>query len=347
MAASKNKPYIFFFFAILLISVFMFVIQWQRRLVPRLSVPTNKGIASLFTIKGRLTAVFQDGKTCVWDWNALDIKQADFMAGSGRAIPLADGNLGVISRLADRRLLSIYDLDAGRKIKDLTVGLDEQDIHLRNSRDMTVPTLIRRNVEKEGTVEYEFAAVNLAAELIRPSILLKIDLKTQTLRDFVVSDGGILFAAGADEKRARLAAIDLNTGQTLWDQTWPHVEELTSLAVSLDGQTVWAGDRAGNLLFVAAGDGQLRSKVSLLKPGETRPVTNDFSVLNLDCSPDGRRLGCAIAPIAYAIDAATGSVTHRFSGHKVVSKVAFSPDSRKLATSDIRADGAILIRNLD
>jgi WD40 repeat protein len=69
-------------------------------------------------------------------------------------------------------------------------------------------------------------------------------------------------------------------------------------------------------------------------------------VLNLAASPDGRLLGCTIAPVAYAVDAESGQVVRRFGGHKVVSKVVFSPDSRRLATSDLRADGVIILYTL-
>lgn len=347
MAASKNKPFVFFFLAIIAISLFMFMIQLRGRRVPRLSVPGNRGIAELFTVNNRLTAVFQDGRTCVWDWDDFETRQADFMAGSGRAAPLADGQIVAISRLANRRLLSIYDLGTGNKVNDLTAGRDEQDIHLRNSHNLAVPVLMRRNPERAGAVEVEFIAVNLAAELLRPPALLTLDPKKQTIREFIVCDTGVVVAAGGDDGRARLIAIDLNTGQTLWDSAWPDAEELTSVAVSRDGQLLWVGTRAGNLLTVASADGQRLGKVSLLEPGETRRVTNDFSVLNLVVSPDGNRLGCTIAPVAYAVDAETGRVTHRYGDHKVVSKVAFSPDSRRMATADLRADGVIRFRTLE
>lgn len=347
MAVSKNKPFVFFFLAIIAVSVLMFLLEWHKRRIPSLVVVENKGIAELFTLDGRLAAVFQDGLTCAWDWQPPHVKQAEFRVGSGRAIPLRGAQLAALGRMGDRHLLSVYDLDSGRKSNDLTVGWDDQDVHVRVSPDRGVAVVIRRNREHDGRREYEFLIVDVGAEILRPAVMQSLAAGVQTLRDFAVSDEGVLYAGGADGGKARLLAVDLNIGQTLWDQSWPLAEEVTSVAVSLDGRTVWAGDRGGNLLTVAAEDGQMHSMVSLLEPGETRPVTNDFSVLNLVVSPDGRRLGCTIAPIAYAVEAESGVVTHRLGGHKVVSKVAFSPDSRKLATSDLRADGVIRPQSLE
>jgi len=347
MAASKKKPFVFFFLAIVLVSIFMFALEWQKRRVPSLSVASNKGIGSLFTLDGRLVAVYQDGRTCAWDWNVPEIKQADLIIGSGRAIPLTGSSFATISLNADRRLLSIYDLNTGKKTKDITAGWEDHDIYLRNSNGYTMPIVVRRNPERDNAVEYEFVAVSLDAELLRPPVTVKLDAKTQTLRDYAVSDAGMLYAVGADNEKAHLLGVDLNTGQTLWEQRWADMEELTTVAVSVDGKTVWVGDRSGQLLTVAAVDGHVLNNVSLLKKGEKRTVTNDYSVLNLIVSPDGRRLGCTIAPIAYVVDAETGDVTHRISRHKVVSKVAFSPDSCKLATSDLRSNGTILIWSLE
>jgi outer membrane protein assembly factor BamB len=347
MATSKNRPFIFFFLAIILVSVFMFILEWHNRRVPSLSVAANKGIASLFTLEQRLVAVFQDGRTCAWDWDGPEVKQADFTVGSGRAIPLTQTLFAAVTRTGDRRLLTIYDLETSKKTNDLTAGWEEYDIFLRNSPGCKMPTVVRRTGEQNDTVDVEFVAVNLDAELLRPPVTVSLHAKTQTLRDYAVSDGGVMYAVGTDNAKARLLALDLNTGQMLWDQRWEDTEELTTVAVSIDGQTVWAGDRNAQVLAASTADGRLLNKFSLLKPGEKRTVTNDYSVLNLVVSPDGRRLGCTVAPIAYVVDAAEGSVTHRFSRHKVVSKVAFSPDSRKMATSDLRADGKILIWTLE
>ena len=92
-----------------------------------------------------------------------------------------------------------------------------------------------------------------------------------------------------------------------------------------------------------AKDGRQLEKVWLLR--RRAADDNDYSVLG-DASPDGRFLGCTIAPVAYVVDADSGKVVQRFGGHKVVSKVVFSPDSRRLATADLRADGVILIHTL-
>jgi len=346
MAKDKNRTFLFFFLAIIAVSFFIFALDWWKGRTPRLAVAGNAGIGSLFNVDGRLTAVYQDGRTCVWDWDAPAVKQADFRVGSGRAVGLEGTELAAAARLSDRILLSVYDIEQGRRVRDLTAGWDEQDIYLRNSHRRQRLTLIRRNTEGDGQVDYEFVPVDLAAEVLRPAVVRPLEAGRQTLRDFAVSDEGVLYAAGADGEQARLTAVDLNTGRTLWDQVWDDAEELTTTALSIDGRTVWAGDRAGSLLKVAAEDGRRLDKTSLLRPGETRPTTNDFSVLNLAASPDGRLLGCTIAPVAYVVDAESGQVVRRFGGHKVVSKVAFSPDSRKLATSDLRADGVIILYTL-
>lgn len=346
MARAKHRPFLFFFLAIVAVSVFAFAVQWFRGLTPRLEVPGNAGIGSLLTVDDSLAAVYQDGRTCVWDWDAPTIKQADFTVGSGRAIALQGDLLAAVARMGERYVLSVYEVWTGRRLSDLTVGWGEQDVHLRNCHARTRPTVIRWGPERDGQVVYEFALADLDAEVLRPAVVRPAAAERQTLRDFAVSEAGVLYAAGADGGQARLMAVNLDTGRTLWEQVWADTEELTTITVSIDDRTVWAGDRAGSLLKIAAEDGRQLEKVWLLRPGERRPTTNDYSVLNLTASPDGRFLGCTIAPVAYVVDADSGKVVQQFGGHKVVSKVVFSPDSRRLATADLRADGVILIHTL-
>lgn len=346
MAKGKNKAFLFFFLAIVGVSVLMFVQDWRRRRVPRLAAAGNKGIGSLVSLDGGgLAAVFMDGRTCVWDWAAPYAKQAEWKAAGGRAMGLSEGRLATVGQSGQRRMLTIYTAD-GKKVKELAVGWEDQDIFLVNSPKLGMPTVVRRNAERNGVAEVEFMIVDLAAELLRPPVVLTLEVASQTLRDVAVSDAGVLYAVGADGGQGRVTAFDLNTGQTLWEVRLADVQELTAVTVSADGATVWAGDRGANLLELAAADGRLLRTVSLLMPGETRTVTNDYSVLNLVSSRDGRRLGCTVAPVAYAVDAETGQVLRRMGGHKVVAKVAFSPDGQKAATADLRADGTVNIHML-
>lgn len=348
MAVSKSKPFIFFFLAIIAVSVGMFLIEWNKRRVPSLVVSENRGIGEIFTVDGRLVTVFLDGLTCAWDWRPPHGKLAEFRIGSGRAIPLRGAHLGAVTRMGDRHLLSIYDLDAARKVKDLTIGWEDQDVHVRISNDRGVPVAIRRNPERNGRIEYELLIVDVEAEILRPAILQSIEADIQTFRDFAVSDKGVLYVAGADGGNARLLAMDLNTGQTLWEKIWTDADELTSVALTIDGRTVWAGDHSANLLSVDAEDGRRLSYFSLLLSGETRPANNDYKVLNLTPAPDGRQMGCTIAPIVYVLDIETEQLRFRHNPRqKVTSRVAFSPDSKKIATTSLRADGEIRIWTLE
>lgn len=347
MAAKKNRAFLFFFLAIVAVSLWMFVQDWRQRRRPRLVVSANKGIASLLTLSGgQLAAVFLDGRTCVWDWAPPYAKQAEWKAAGGRAIGLADGRLAAVGQSGQRRILAVYDAN-GEKAKEMAVGWEDQDIFLVNSPKLEMPTVVRRNAERDGVAEVEFMAVDLVAELLRPPVMLTLDVASQTLRDVAVSDAGVLYAVGADGGQGRAAAFDLHTGQVLWDVRLVEAQELTAVTVTADGATVWAGDRGANLLELAGADGRRLRTVSLLMPGETRTVTNDYSVLNLVSSRDGRRLGCTVAPTAYAVDAETGEVLRRMGGHKVVAKVTFSPDGQRVATGDLRADGVVNIHVLE
>jgi WD40 repeat protein len=67
-------------------------------------------------------------------------------------------------------------------------------------------------------------------------------------------------------------------------------------------------------------------------------------VLNLAFSPDGRFYVATIHPKVYILETATDRIVHQLApADRLVSKVAFSPDNKFIATSDIRAGYPIKI----
>jgi WD40 repeat protein len=188
------------------------------------------------------------------------------------------------------------------------------------------------------TVDWEKELLGLPASL-------SIAEKTETLIDYAVDSSDILYAAGSRSKTGRIAAVNLQTGAVLWDRVFEGTKEFCTVIDSPDGRYLLAGNRDGLLYKIKADSGEIEKTIVLLEPGETRPITNDYSVLNLAFSPDGQCYVATINPPAYILLSGTDKLlTTKFRPtHKLVSKIAFSPDSRFLATSDIRAGYPIKI----
>ncbi|MHC5083872.1 MAG: WD40 repeat domain-containing protein, partial [Planctomycetota bacterium] len=133
----------------------------------------------------------------------------------------------------------------------------------------------------------------------------------------------------------------------LWDRVYEDTKEFCSVTVSPDSQYLLAGNRNGILYKIDSKTGDVIKQIHLLEEGEKRPITNDYSVLNLAFSPDGKFYVATINPPAYILKADSDSLVHKMTvADKLVSRIAFSPDSTMIATSDVRAGYPIKIWKL-
>ena len=320
------------------LAVLVIVQNLVREKVISLSVPDNAGVSVLETVDNSLVCIFQDGKVVTWDWNTLPQPTGDFMAASDRAILLDAGHLAAVNR-DGKKVLTVYTLPDGQKQKDLSVGWDDQDVSLRISPDKQSVALIRRNAaDSKGGVLYEFLTVDLEKERVALPVSLSMQADSEDFVDTALNNGGVLVAVGSKDDTGRTAAVDLRKGTILWDVEYPGTDEFCSIAVSPDGTSFYAGSRDGILYKLNAVTGEMVKKIHLLEEGETRPITNDTSVLNLAFSPDGRYYVATINPKAYIVKTESDEIAHDFSpADRLVSKIAFSPDNQFVATSDIRA----------
>lgn len=334
----NNKSSLIFVFSFMAIVGVMFVGNARKERAVLLNVPNNAGMGFMETAGDALIAVFQNGQVCCWDWDNLPEKQADFSVQTDRVAVLDQDRLIAISKTG-KKVLSVVDLASGEKSKDISVGWADQEVWPRVSFRKDVIALIRKNpVSSAGMVLYEFLTFDLEKELFGIPVSLEINDVDDRLVDYQVDSKGILYIVGSQDKAGRMLAVDLGKGVVLWDRVDEKMEEYSSLAISPDGQIAYVGSRDGFLYKIETSTGDVLKKIPLLEKGETRSVTNDFSVLNPAFSSDGQFFVVAIIPRVYLFKADSDTLIHRCSpADRLVSKVVFSPDNDRFASSDIRA----------
>ncbi|MHC5000335.1 MAG: WD40 repeat domain-containing protein [Planctomycetota bacterium] len=307
---SQTKLFIGVF---IVIAAVMIISNLTRQKVLLLDVPDNAGVTILETVDDALVCVFQDGQVVSWDW-AVQQQKSGFKAVSDRAIILDSGHLAAVNKEGKKRL-TVYTFPDGQKQEDISVGWEDQDVWLRISPDKLTVALIRRNVpDSKGSILYEFLTLNV--ERSRIGYLI----------DYAVGNNAVLYAVGSKEKRGLIAAVDLEKGTVLWDTVYEKTKEFCSALISPDGSVLYAGNRDGILYKLNAATGEMMKNIKLLEDGETRPITNDYSVLNTGFSPDGQYLVATIHPKAYIIKTDSDELFH-----------VCQPASRLVSTSDIRA----------
>lgn len=335
--SNKKTPYKFFaalFLFIVGVAVFNGLKKSDNT---ALLVPDNAGVSVLETAGDALVCVFKGGQVASWDWGNLPQQQADFAIGTDRVVLLDAKRLAAVS-VTGRKLLSVYRLPSGEKTKDLSVGWEDQEVWPRISFDKKRIALVRKSpADSNGKVLYEFLTVDLDKELTGIPASLSIQSGKDEFVDYAVDGNETLYAVGSTDKIGRIAAVNLDKGKTLWDKTYDATDEFCSVMVSPDNDTLLAGNRNGILYKLDTKTGEILKEIVLLEEGETRPITNDYSVLNLAFSPDGKDYAATINPRAYLLKADTDVIFHTSTpADKLVSKIAFSPDDQFVATSDIR-----------
>jgi WD40 repeat protein len=338
--SNKSSGWKFFLAGFLLIIVLMVNSALRSKRGRVLEVRDNKGMAQMATAGDLLAAVFQDGQTVVWDWNDLAKLPRQFRVPSDRVVFLAGGRMGVIAKVAST-FFSVYELATGQKQKDIRIGSAADEVWPAVSPDGQTILIVRKVAAGKGRCDYEFMTLHLVEEL--PGIPVVVSIV-----DFAVTDDGTVLAAGSKDGTGRLLAIDLDRGSVSWDRTYDDTKEFCSLVLSPDHTALYAGNRNGLLYKIGTEAGDMQKQITLLREGETRPITNDLSVLYLKMDAEGRYLSAVISPQLYILDVQKGEIFFRgHPGHKLVSWVAFSPNSKQFASSDIRANGSIKIWELE
>ena len=348
MKSTKKSPILFFLCIFLLLIAWVVVqnlIQQRRNL---LLVPQNKGMAHLQTVNGSLIAVFQDGQTCLWDWSNLNRPFRQFKMPSDRAVILADKRVGTVTKTG-KKLFVLYNLIDGNKFREIRVGSVDEDVQAAISPNRKI-ILVARKIPTaiDRFFNYEFMTLDLEEELLSPPVGISITESTESIVDFTITDDRQVLSAGMTTDKGRLLLLDMNSGRVFWNRTYDNTKEFCSVAIIPDHSTAYAGSRDGCLYKVDLTNGDLIAKIPLLREGETREVTNDISVLNLSTDSKGQYVAATITPVSYIIDTRSDTLYHRWStAHKLSSKIAFSPDNKYVATSDIRAGWPIDIWELE
>jgi WD40 repeat protein len=334
----KKRHFMLLFIACFTVVVFvMLFANWQSLLVREVRFQQNNGVAYLFTRGSYLVVVSHDGKVYVWDWDNLSAKPRIVDVQSDQAALLESGRV-VSVRESNARKIVVAELDNGKVYREIPVAAEGKQVRLAVSHDGSTVAIMLAKTGNSQEVEF----VDCNAGLVRPITKLAEAAGDRIMGLAVSDDGGLVVLVGEKAGQGYVVLVNVEQKRVAWAEQLPDLQKVRNAVFSTDGKVIYIRGTDSTVQILNAETGSVIKK--LLPVKENRSTAGDQNVQTLATSADGRFMAASISGTVYVWDCKTQKlVLSKGPGHKLVSGLVFSPDSKFLATSDTRQGGTIKI----
>jgi WD40 repeat protein len=336
-----SSPILVFVVALAVILVVIVVSNRRSSIVAQLNLPLNNGIANLSTCGNLLSAVSNDNKIYVWDWANLSKKPRQGIIESDQAALITPDTVVSVKRVNPESVV-ISGLDANEARRELYLPSGPGTAYLGVNQDRNkIVLLLARSNNSGATAKYDLFDVSIDTGRVQP--ILTVDSESGNVGHLSVSnDGNRVVVAGEKNGRGWMFIADLKEKRLVWQKEMPDFKKIFKAAFSADGEIIYARGTDSTLLVLNAGSGEEIRR--LLPVEENKSTYRTMPVQSVVVSRDGNLVAAAVVSTVYIWDTKTGKkLVSLGGGHKVMSSIAISPDSRLLATSDMRQGGKIKI----
>ncbi|MGA2173307.1 MAG: WD40 repeat domain-containing protein [Sedimentisphaerales bacterium] len=339
----KKSPVIWFGLGFVAVVLATLIANWQSSLVRELHFPLNNGVAGLFTYSHFLAAVSQDDQIYIWNWSDLKDKPDVSAVKADQAVLVAP-NTVLSARRAHTETIFVSELGNDKNYKSIAMNGASSHTWLGSNRDKsTVVAVTERGDDSNSEqVVYELRRVNW--QNLRSEQITQITTnKTSRLLNVAVSDDGkYVLLTGQKAKTGWMVLVDIISNVVMWDKQAADFERFGIAVFLPDGKFIYARTSDSTLYKIDTGSGGIIDRWPASKTNGS--VLGDTSVQDVGVSPDGRTVASIVASDLCMWDSRTGKqIFRRTPEHKIESGLAFSPDGRFVATSDMRQGGTIKI----
>ena len=318
------------------------VINHRSRVANEIRFPLNNGIANLSTFDNLLTAVSNDNKIYVWEWADVSKKPREgAIASDQAALVTSDTVISVKRARPDCVVVSGLDANNSRREISLPLGSDTAYLSVNRDRSKIVLLLVRSGNDSSGREKYDLLNVLIGAEKVQP--IITIDSGQSKPGHLSVSDdGNHIVVVGEKNGHGWMFVVDAKEKRLEWQKEMPDLKKIHKAVFSSDSEIIYTRGSDSTLLLIKTSSGEIIDR--LLPIEENKSTYRVQAIQAVAASNDGGMVAAIVSDGIYAWD----SKTHEkfdlgSSGHKIISSMAFSPDSRFLATSDMRQGGKIRI----
>jgi len=342
-AEKKKFPLRFVAVIFLAVIIIMFVANRLSTRQEEIQVPFNNGFASLNTYGSCLAAVTLDDRIYVWDWN--DLKQSIRTARvlSDETV-LLNNRFAVSVNKDNPRTLAVINVSTGKVSQEIFLDGEMNKANLGISSDRkTVILLLRHDNESQSIADCRFRSYRADSNNLVFVNEFSFTLPVISRMSLAVSNSGRLAAVcGSISANGWIALCDVKEQKFLWEKKMPQPEVFFNCVFSPDGKEIYTRGSDSTVYQFDCESGDISRRLSAAKANSS--TIKDQNIQSVKIGSDGRLLGAVVFRMIYIWDTKSGKLVFgETPPHKLVSAIAFSPDSQLLATCDLRQGGAITV----
>ncbi len=339
----KNKSSVIFIVGVFAaVVILMFVAKMHSGDVQKINIPLNNGIVSLLTHNNLLAAISNDNKIYVWNWADLSKKYREYTVEPGEAAFAANDTIVSVKR-TNPDCLVISGFDANNESKKIPLTLTANTAHLSANIDGSKIILLleRGGKDNGGHVTYDLFEVLPDKEQVQ--LITAIASEKSRVEHFSVSDDGrYIVAVGEKNEHGWMFLADTKEKRMVWQKELPDLKKLYKCVFSKNGDIIYLRGGDSVLTLVKTDSGEISN--SWLPAKEIKYTYKTQQTQAVVISNDGGMVAAVIGGSIVAWDTKTREKYDIIgAGHKVLSGIAFSPDAKFVATSDMRQSGDIKI----
>lgn len=340
----KKSPAILFVTPFLVIVLIMFVTNSRSVLVDKVHFPFNNGVSQLSTWQNSLAAFCLDKTAYVWNWNDLSAEHINCPVESDQAGLLKSGLVISVPRQKPAAVV-ITDLATRQTSKEIPVYSTAKLAYLKVSPDQSTAAVVLEVTPASQNSSRTFEILTGQGDFNYLHSIARLAGNTADceLRNLAVSDGGEFVALfGTKDNCGWVVLADTAQRKVVWEKRLQDFVLCFNAVFAPDKQKIYVRGSDSSVYEIDTASGEVLGRLLPVKDNKSTLMIQPVQTVTV--SADGRLIAATVGGTVYVWDARTKEkIFTKAAGHKLISGIAFSPDGRLLATSDLRQGGVIKI----
>lgn len=315
--------------AVIIVIILIFVIfnaNSKSNFIRQLQGPIE-GTDSILTVNNHLSIISKNNHIYTWQWD--DLKKWPIVAKPQAAFISSMNNDKIIYNPSiNIAKLELTDLKAEKELGNLSLpyGSECNKIKTFSNSGFGIVSIFEKD---------NYKLVLFDSDLKDSSIIFQKNTNEEkfTIYDFTLTNEGNLVAGVGRKDKAWIFVKDVKNDKILWEKTFDEYSQFVHIEFSPDGKTIYVAEKIRFIIALDTATGNTLRTYEM--PEYPTPAHQKQNISCIAISPDGRTLASDTEPArtVWFWDIKTGKKIGTINPSELtVSDIAFSPDSKYLAT---------------